>query len=143
MGLAEKYRKNFASAKKSYLECSRQIHDDRKKLEEEERTKRKEWQERKKQLAKQDVEQEAALVATWGGTVMASGFADAYENNFELRDVILRTVMKQMEEDPAEMDKYLALMKEDVKAGRKEKKTAAVPEAVPAEEGSDEMREAV
>lgn len=143
MGFADKYRKNLMDTTRSYLDKESKAKADRKNLDEEEKRKKDEWKQRRKRLSDRDAENEAAMVSTLGNVVMATGFMDAYLNDFSLLSGIVRYALEEMEKDEGAKERFLAFsMLKNKEETKKKPGKPAVPDAK-ATEGVQEAEEVV
>lgn len=113
----DKIRQEEEDKRRAWDERMNSLRD---KIKQEEEESRKAWEERKKKLKEAEAAREAELVKAWGIVVMASGFEDSYPENFELLEAIIRDAMERMKADPAVMDGYLAVLKDNGKDAGKE-----------------------
>lgn len=106
MAFAEKYRKSLADSTQLYLDKDFRNKSVRKSLDEEEKKKKDEWKLRRKKLVDEEAKNELNLVSAFGNVVMASGFVDAYPDDFSLLSGILAYALEQLGSDPGAAERY-------------------------------------
>ena len=128
MAFADKYQKSVTEMTDKFLKQKKTLDESLKKIEDEERRKKAEWAAKRAKLESQASEYEKLRLNSWGATVIATGFVDAYETEFSLLTAIIKYGMDKLKNDPHFREELLPYMKPSKKSTKAVKPKSKAPQ---------------